>query len=167
MTEISRVGTSQNLEDGGTFDLLIMGFPNGFPRGYVSFEIGDTPRRVTGVQKVVQTFLLALLTDKGSDPVHPNRGTDFNNYVAGANVGTDYEELTTVIRHCIQDAETQTKATLNGNANDTASQLASVDIGFVEAVSETLNIGLRILTLDGNTASVAIPFPQTDLALNG
>lgn len=164
---VSRIGTTNNLEDGGTYDLLVMGFPNGFPRGYVSFEISDTPRRVTGVQKVVQTFLFTLLTGEGSDPVRPRRGTGFGYYVGSANVGTDYEEMVAMVREAVQNAENQTKATLNSNNNDTSSQLAGIDIMYVEVTSETLNVGLRFNTLDGQSAGIAIPFPQTDLVLNG
>jgi len=163
---LSRVGTSRNLEDGGTHDLLIMGFANGFPRGYVSFEIGDTPRRITGVQKVVQTFLKILLTTKGSDPVHNNYGTAFNNYVRNANIGADEVEMSQEVRESIQDAEQQTKYTLNSSKRDLSSQLSSVGILFIEAADQSLNVGLKIVTLSGETAAIAVPFPQTDLELN-
>ncbi len=167
MVAITRIGTSQNLETGGTYDLLIMGFPNGFPRGYVSFEIGDTPRRVTGVQKVVQTFLFTLLSGVGSDPIKTQRGTGMSYYVKGANIGGDYEEMVSMVREAIQDAESQTKAILNTSEGDTASQLAKVDILFCEAQDTELNVGLRFTTLEGQTAAIAIPFPQTDLEING
>lgn len=163
---LSRVGTSRNLEDGGTHDLLVMGFANGFPRGYVSFEVGDTPRRVTGVQKVVQTFLKILLTSKGSDPVHNNYGTTFNNYVRNANIGADEVEMAQEVREAIQDAEQQTRYTLNSSKRDLSSQLASIGILYIEAADQSLNIGLKVLTLSGETAAIAVPFPQTDLELN-
>lgn len=165
-TTISRIGTRSNLEDGGTHDLLVMGFANGFPRGYVSFEIGDTPRRITGVQKVVQTFLKILLTSRGSDPIRPNAGTEFTNYVRNANIGTDPEETEMLVRDSIQEAEQQTKATLNSAREDTASQLDSLDILFIETSEDSINVGLKVLTLSGEAAAIAVPFPQTDLFLN-
>lgn len=163
---LSRIGTRANLQQGGTFDLLVMGFANGFPRGYVSFEMGDTPRRVTGVQKVVQTFLKTLLSNRGSDPVHADFGTDLSNYISFSNVGSDEDELNRVIIDCVQDAEQQTQSILNTKLQDLSSQLDSVSILFATTAEETLNIGLKIITKDGSSASVAIPFPQSDLSLN-
>lgn len=167
MVAISRVGTSQNLETGGTYDLLVLGFPNGYPRGYVSFEIGDTPRRVTGVQKVVQTFLFTLLSGVGSDPVRVGRGTSMSYFIKGSNIGTDYDELVSLVRDTVQEAEAQTKAILNTSNGDTSSQLSKIDILFAEARDTELNVGLRFTTLDGQTAAIAVPFPQTDLEING
>ncbi len=163
---INRIGTKTNLQDGGTYDLLVMGFANGFPRGYVSFEMGDDPRRVTGVQKVVQTFLRVLLTSKGSDPIHPAFGTAFPEYFAFSNIGTDEEEMRMLVSDSIQDAEQQTKAILNSSRRDKSSQLASISILFIEASGEALNIGLKVITGDGESASIAVPFPQSDLAIN-
>lgn len=163
---MSRVGTILNLETDGTYDLLIMGFPNGFPRGYISFEIGDTPRRITGVQKVVQSFLITLMTSKGSDPIAPNRGTAFNAYTNNANVGANPDELNAAILQCVSDAEAQTKQILNSDNNDLASQLESVQFLFARALNETTTFGLQILTRAGELTSIAIPAPQTDLLIN-
>jgi len=165
-TTISRIGTRTNLEVDGTHDLLVMGFANGFPRGYVSFEIGDTPRRITGVQKVVQTFLKILLTSRGSDPVRPNAGTGFNEYVRFANIGTDPEELDRLVRDAIQEAEQQTKVSLNSAREDTSSQLDFIGILYIEASEQSLNVGMKVVTLGGESASIAVPFPQTDLEIN-
>ena len=161
-----RIGTRTNLENGGTYDLLILGFPNGFPRGYISFELGDTPRRVTGVQKVVQTFLYILLGGRGSDPIRPTSGTNFASYIYSANLGNNQEELRTLLRAYIRDAEAQTKKVLGSRAQDTASQLKSVEILFLTSADESINLGLKVTTVAGATASVAIPFPQIDLAIN-
>lgn len=162
----NRIGTVRNLEDGGTYDLLVMGFANGFPRGFVSFEIGDTPRRVTGVQKVVQTFLRVLLTSKGSDPVFPTLGTQLNEYIAFSNIGADVQETNRAVTDAIKDAEQQTRAILTSSGNDLASQLQSVGIIYIEVTGESVNIGVEILTNAGTQASIAVPFPQTDLPLN-
>lgn len=161
-----RIGTATNLEDGGTYDFLVMGFPNGFPRGYVSFEIGDLPRRVTGVQKVVQTFLYTLLTNKGSDPIRRRSGTALPEYIFASNIGSDADELRVTVRAQIKDAETQTMKILSSTNNDKASQLASVQMLFVNSEADAITVGLRILTKAGEQASIAVPFPQVDLPIN-
>lgn len=162
-----RIGTKVNLEEGGTHDLLIMGFPNGFPRGYVTFEITDTPRRITGVQKVVQVFLKCLLTTAGSDPIRPDAGTLFPDYAASSNIGSDIEELKRILRDEVKEAEKQTIRLLSSQNKDLSSQLASADILFANAVKDSITLGIKIVTRAGATASISIPFPQTDLAING
>lgn len=162
----TRIGTPVNLENGGTHDLLIMGFPNGFPRGYVSFEIGDTPRRITGVQKVVQTFLYTLMTSFGSDPIRPSAGTYFNDYAAGSNIGSDPEELNRLMRDFIRQAEAQTVQTLTSSKEDLSSQLEKVEILFVNSQKDAITLGLKVITRAGDTTSIAVPFPQADLFVN-
>lgn len=162
-----RLGTTNNLEPDGTHDLLIMGFPNGFPRGYVTFEITDTPRRITGIQKVVQVFLKTLMTTVGSDPIRPNAGTLFNDYVSGANIGSDIDELKSSIREQVKDAETQSSRILGSFNRDLSSQLARAEVMFVNVIDDSMTLGIRISTQAGATASISLPFPQTDLVING
>lgn len=161
-----RIGLPYNLESGGTYDLLFMGFPNGFPRGYISFEIGDTPRRVTGVQKVVQTFLYTLLSTKGSDPIRFRSGTDLADFIYSGNVVSDELELQTIITTAVRDAEIQTIRILSSSNNDLTSQLQSAEMLYVNTENQNITIGLRILTRAGEQAAVAIPFPQTTLPIN-
>lgn len=71
-----------------------------------------------------------------------------------------------LVSDSIQDAEQQTKAILNSSRRDKSSQLASISILFIEASGEALNIGLKVITGDGESASIAVPFPQSDLAIN-
>lgn len=165
MTNI-RIGTKTNLEPDGVHDLLIMGFPNGFPRGYVTFEITDTPRRITGVQKVVQVFLKTLMTTLGSDPIRPNAGTLFNDYIAGANIGSDINELKTSLREFVREAEIQSTRILGTENRDLSSQLAKAEVMFVNVVQDSLTLGIKITTQAGSFASISLPFPQTDLAIN-
>ena len=64
----NRLGTVNNLEVGGTHDLLLIKVEGTFPEGKINFAFYDVPMKITGLQKVVQTFLKILLTTKGSDP---------------------------------------------------------------------------------------------------
>ena len=161
-----RIGTYRNLEDGGTHDILYMGFPNGFPRGYVSFEFSDSPRKITGIQKVVQTFLKILLTRKGSDPINPSRGTVFSDYAFGANVGSDISEMQSIIREEVSSAEKQCRQIMSSSNRDTSSQLQKVEVIGVMSDYDSLTLQLRIITAAGAQAAVAIPFPQSDLVIN-
>jgi len=162
----SRLGTPTNLEVGGTYDLLMLGFPEGFPQGRVTFEVGDTPRKITGLQKVAQTYLKILFTTQGSDVIYPTRGTTFPTLTVNANVTESDELFVSDLNEQIQSAVGQTKYILNTLDSDASSQLQSVTVLSLDLSSESLLLYLRIITGAGERASVAIPFPQLDMPLN-
>lgn len=60
-----------------TFQTVTSSEDNG--RLYLTFSKDNTSRRVTGLQKLVQKYVLTFLTPKGSMSMHPERGTDFMN----------------------------------------------------------------------------------------
>lgn len=159
----TRIGTSTNLETGGTYDLLLMGYPDGFPEGRLEFGIDITPRKVTGVQKVVQVFVKTLMTTKGSNIIYPNQGTDFNSIAQQSNVTVDNSVLISELVTCVNDAATQTRRVLNTAGTDTNSMLSRVDIIGLETGQDSIFMALQIVTVSGVSASVAIPFPELDL----
>lgn len=158
-----RLGTSNNLETGGTYDLLMISYLNGFPEGQIQFSIDSTPRKVTGVQKVAQTFMKLLLTSKGSNVIYPMQGTAFTGLAVNSNiVSTDtvlYAELAATIR----DAEAQTRKSLNTVGTDTASMLSRVELIGLDVGVESVVMFLNLQTLDGVSANIAVPFPELDL----
>lgn len=161
-----RIGTTSNLPTGATYDMLFISFPGGFPQSQLVFELADTPRKVTGLQKVAQMFLKILFTHKGSNVVFPNQGTYFSDYVVNANRVEDSDTaLISDLTQQITDAQSQCQYILNTTDSDTASQLKSVQLLGIDVSKESIVIYLRILTNAGAGASVAVPFPQLDLPL--
>ncbi len=158
-----RLRTYQNLEPGGTYDLLMITYPDGFPEGQIKFGVDVTPRKITGVQKVAQTFLKLLMTTKGSNVVYPNQGTNFPSLAVSSNIvsndGTLYAELVEAVR----EAEDQTKRSLNTVGTDTASMLSRVDVIGLDIGEDSVAMFLSLQTMDGTTASIAVPFPEFDL----
>lgn len=159
----SRVGTATNLNPGGLYDILLVKFLGNFPEGQISFGLYDTPMKITGLQKVAQVFLKTLLTSKGSDPFYPDRGTFFPNLTVGANVDITDSLLLSDIRTSVTDAESQVRSSLNVNTADTSSCLDSVKVLGLDTVTEGIVMYLRLTTLDGEFASVAVPFPEFGL----
>ncbi|HET8689742.1 MAG TPA: hypothetical protein VFM18_24310 [Methanosarcina sp.] len=159
----TRIGTSKNLETGGTYDLLMISYPDGFPEGRITFDLGNTPRKITGVQKVAQTFVKTLLTSKGSDVIYPLKGTTFLSVASGSNIIQNdtllYSELITAVK----DAEDQVKRTLNTVGTDTSSMLNRVDIAGLDVSQDSVVMYITVQTMDGLTANVAVPFPELDL----
>jgi hypothetical protein len=159
----TRIGTSTNLATGGTYDILMIQYPDGFPEGQITFGFGDTPRKITGVQKASQVFTKLLLTTKGSDAVYPSRGTRFSSYTIHANLITSDKVLQSNLVSAVNDAANQAKATLSNDA-DPSSRIASVKIAGFNTTEESVTMFLQITTASGISAQIAIPFPQFGLA---
>lgn len=161
-----RIGTPTNLPDGATYDLLLLDFPDGYPEGQLKFQINDTPRKITGIQKVAQTFIRVLLTAKGSDVLNPTFGTEFPNHTINANrTGIDRDIYVSIISS-VRDAESQCVSLLNTEGADDASQVFSVNVLGIETGDESMILYAKIVTLAGETAQVAAPFPQLDMKLS-
>jgi hypothetical protein len=158
-----RIGTINNLEVGGSYDLLMVKIEGTFPEGKISFGLYDTPMKITGLQKVVQTFLKVLLTTKGSDLFYPSRGTFFPSLTVNANQLTDDNALVSDISDTIKDGSNQVRSMLNVNTVDLSSALDSVEILGIDRIPEGIFLYLQVTTMAGQFASVAVPFPEFGL----
>lgn len=165
-TQLSRLGVSVNLVQGDTYDVLVVATPEGYPTGGVKFVFGTTPRKITGIQKVAQTFLRILTTTKGSNVYHPVLGTTFPDITIGANIRYNSQSFQALIEDAINDAAQQTRYVLNTSVAAKDSMLDSVlIIGFNFGV-DYLELYLAVKTMAGESASIAIPFPQLDMLLS-
>jgi phage baseplate assembly protein W len=162
----SRVGTVSNLGTDGTYDVLLFSFPDGFPNSQLIFEFGNTPRKVTGLEKVVQVFLKILFTTQGSDPVNPNRGTQFPSLTINSNIQSTNSVLSAQLVAAVADATSQTQGILNSTSSDSTSQMASATVLGINVADDGAMLSVSILTVAGQNAAIAIPFPQLDLPLN-
>lgn len=158
-----RVGTANNLQVGGSYDLLLVKFVGNYPEGQVTFGLYDTPMKITGLQKVAQIFVKILMTTKGSDPFYPQRGTQFPSLTVGANLLIDDTIFISNLKDAITDGSNQTKECINAYNQDTSSCLDSIKILGIDKVAEGTLVYLLIRTLAGEEASVALPFPEFGL----
>lgn len=163
--QLSRLGIEVNLPQGATYDLLLVTTPAGYPKGQVFFQFEQTPRKITGIQKVSQTFIRMLFTQKGSDLLYPTQGTNFPELAIGANRTQSDAEFRASITTAIRDAEAQTKYVLNSIKADAASQLSKATIQGFFTSTDSLSLFVKLTTKAGETAAVAIPFPELDLKL--
>jgi phage baseplate assembly protein W len=161
----SRLGTTYNLPKDGTYDLLMIDFQNGFPEGMLKFDINETPRKITGVQKVAQMFLKLLFTSQGSNVLSPNQGTNFSMLINNSNISEQDSVFLAELNYEVRSAESQVKRIMNIGA-DLASQLDSITILGLDTTRESVIMYLRLITAAGVKAQVAIPFPELDLKLS-
>ena len=159
----NRVGISTNLPTNATEDLLIIQTSNPYPEGQLTFAIGDEPRSITGLQKVAQMFLKILMTTKGSDLVYPSLGTVFNYYSVGSNRIANDRDTYNAILDSIKDAENQVIAATSSGLNDDSSTLQSITVLGLDVNQDSLMLYLQMTTVAGESAAVAVPFPQMDL----
>jgi phage baseplate assembly protein W len=163
--KLLRLGLSSNLESGGTYDLLFMDFSQGYPVGAVDFTLTNTPRKITGIQKVAQTFFQILMSTRGSDVLRPNRGTKFSALALYANrVGTAASIESELVDE-VADAEAQVKYILNSSSSDLSSQLNRIQVLAIDVGDESITMILYLITNAGERAQVAVPFPQLDMRL--
>ena len=158
----SRLGTASNLEKDGRYDILMFQVSGPFPNGIVTLSFGQTPRSITGVQKVSQTFAKVLMTVRGSDPFNPNLGTTFLENALNGNFGRNQTEANILISDAVSDAEYQVKSLLSGG-DDLASQLREARLINLKVIDQGVVLEVRIVTEEGDQANVAIPFPRTNL----
>lgn len=165
MATNTRIGTLTNLPTGGTHDLLLFSFPDGYPEGKLEFKLEDTPRKITGIQKVAQLIIKLLMTRKGSDVLNPTIGTYFTDYTIGANRQSDVSSMQAGVISEVRDAESQAKYILNISGSDAASQLDTLTVLGLDVGPESITLYLRLVTAAGEYAQVAVPFPQLDMKL--
>lgn len=163
----TRISNSVNLKNNDTYDILLFGFPEGYPTSKLTFEFGETPRRISGLEKVVQTFVKCLLTPKGSDPIYPSFGTYFQDFFMYSNVGTyDPAEAKSAIAGCIDEAQEQAKYILNSSKYSKEAQLDTVELISVTQGSEDTYIRMRILSKAGQYAPIQLPFTSSGITIN-
>lgn len=161
----SRLGTAENLPSGSTYDLLLVSTSDSYPVGQVSFKLENTPRKITGIQKVAQLFMKVLFTQKGSDVLNYNLGTNFPELAIGANRTSEDALFLSSIASEIKDAESQVRNITASNLGDLASQLAKISILGMSTDRDSLSMYVQITTVAGESASIAVPFPQLDMQL--
>jgi hypothetical protein len=159
----TRIGTANNLQPGGSYDLLFVKFVGTFPEGQVTFGLYDTPMKITGLQKVAQVFMKTLLTSKGSDPFYPSKGTAFPLLTIGANQSVNDATYVQTIKDAISDAESQVKAGLNFQNPDLSSCLEKITLLGLDKIADSLTLYVSMTTSNGVTASIAVPFPEFGL----
>lgn len=166
MATNSRIGIPVNLPEGATHDLLLFNYSDGFPEGKLEFEIGNNPKKITGIQKVAQTFIRVLFTSIGSDVLNQSFGTKFSDLTINANRTSVDRDLYVALVNEIKSAENQCISILNSPTSDDASQLKSVKVLGLDTSRESIILYLQLVTLAGETAQVAAPFPQLDMPLS-
>jgi len=92
----------------GPYDLYVQGvFSQNF-EGLMSFRLGETSAKTSGLMKLSHQYLSTLLTTPGSDLFEPTKGTQLASLIGGNFY--DPEQLRIVIRESVIEASRQVVA---------------------------------------------------------
>lgn len=162
-----------NLPEGGTYDILFMDFVEGYPESKIVFSLASTAegsslegvsRRVTGIQKLVQQFLKVLLTKIGSDPLRPDRGTNFPEVISQGNLHSK-GETEGMIRSDLALASDQLAA-MTYNRGSAYEQFQSAELTGLSVGVNAIAISIQVTSVAGEGASIFTPFPRLDMNIN-
>jgi hypothetical protein len=143
---------------GRTIDINIAGSKDGKNKSAMSLSFGDTSSHVTGVQKLVQRYTIALLTKLGSQTDTPTFGTDFISALQGNLTASDIEHILVfanakVISEFREYQESTEALPLDEQINTVSIDTLTYELG-------VLNLKLSISTMAGNTIDYILPIPN-------
>ena len=117
----------------------------------------------TGIQKLIQRWLIAFLTPKGTMKYHPEWGTDFL-----VNVGSLTNEVDAEIEFymCNSDACDQLKSEdENDGTVKEDEQLESVKLNGIVVSSTGFSLNIKLTSLAGESAPLILPITVNPLQL--
>ena len=141
-------------------DLLI--FQGTAPEGEKLLHLGfGTGGEVTtGIQKLVQSVLILLMTELGSVPDVPDLGTDF---FTAARIGAMRDEASVQSTFMLAAEQVRQKllfeATANGLPDDETVRSIALQSFQIDKAASKLTLYIRITSAAGTTRNVYLPIP--------
>lgn len=162
-----------NLAEDGLYDILFMDFVEGYPESKIVFSLASTAegstlegvsRKVTGIQKLVQQFLKLLMTKVGTDPLRPERGTNFPDVLSHGNLHST-GETDGMVKGAIATAAEQL-ASITSDRGSVYEQLQSAELTGLTVGVNAVSINIQVTSVAGEGASIFTPFPRLDMNIN-
>lgn len=138
---------------GRTIDVLIMNFSQPDNTGRVGLDFGTPTKIVTGLQKLVQKWLILFLTHKGSVRSDPAFGTNFLKDVALSNAN-NIEALTNAFNEAAGEVESYLG---QQSIADPDERLESAELISLTATEDSIKITLKINSQDPSTDAYITP----------
>ena len=140
-----------------TYDTYLSPFERNAERKPISFGTASVAA-VTGMSKLAQAFVKALLTTQGTDLSDRTYGTDFAS-LRGSNI-TDQASLQAIIVQAVSGAEEQVKARYNTRPNEPRLLRAVIDSVTYNTTAGSVDVRVSLYSPDG---SVAFNVPTTSV----
>lgn len=137
-----------------TYDLSMVRIqPNGAPAIQQIAGPGDIGRIITGSDKLVQKYVVILMTEKGSIPYAPKRGSNFINILKMNGMYTEADFLT-----AFAGAQLDLSSQLKPKPTDPSDeQFKKATVKNITITSDTISLMITIFTAAGTGIQVTVP----------
>ena len=155
------IGTVTTNYSGRNKDINIMAYPN--PKSPetqpVPLTFGKISSYCAGIEKLIQRYMLTLLTVKGSQPYDPEFGTDFLKYVRSANLLT-YNDLSHYFNFANYEVLNLFKQYQALHADlPLDEQIDTAVLDSLTTVDNRIQFNVKIYTKAGETVDFVMPIP--------
>lgn len=127
----------------------------------VLFKSGNSGEVCTGIQKLIQRWVLMLLTPKGSMTFNPARGTTFMADLVSA---YSYSDIDSIFRLCNMDACLQVKKEESDSMRK-EERLERVELQSIEFLKDSVLISVKLTSKFGEAAPVVLPINTNPMPL--
>lgn len=142
---------------GRTVDLFIAQGAQTSGNRLISLALnGDNGGKITtGIQKAAQTFMLLLLTNKGSRPHDTNFGTRFIGTLLTSNA--DDSQLQLAFKDAVEDILDQQSVYLDPDASDDE-VISNIELLSIATPSpDVINLTVQLITATGESRDIVVP----------
>lgn len=128
--------------------------------GKITFGMSTIPTQVTGIDKLVQTFVFALMNDPGRDVLDPTQGAGLMSMLGQYNLDPyDKTPIIDEIYRRMDKASDDIKRSQDGLTNeDPNAMLNTFRLINVEDTSDIdgVNIKVRLISMAGTTVDISV-----------
>ena len=124
----------------------------------VQLLFGDNERIISGVQKMIQRWIIAFMTKRGTVQANSTFGTEFMRNLERGYIVTDADVQAEFLDAAVMAAESITIA-LTGQTIPEDEQLDSTDLLSFNLQDTSLALRVRITSVAGESTTVMLPIP--------
>lgn len=145
---------------GKTLDIDWFNITESTLEGEINFRFGDRSRRITGLDKMIQKWLLLFMTPVGSDVFEPNHGTELSSLMEAS--GNNKQYITSVVNASISDASEQLLEIQQAEPpTDPDEWFSSASLLKLEFTVTSVTVYIRIVNRQGLNRTLTLPTPMT------
>lgn len=127
--------------------------------GKLTWGISKQPQKITGIDKLVQTFSIALLNDAGRDALDPNKGGGLLSLIGQYNydetsLSVVMDEIYRRLEKAASEVRQDQAGLLNEDKNAMLNTYKVVDFTSDELGNVALK--LRVVSMAGTTADITV-----------
>jgi hypothetical protein len=127
--------------------------------GKISWSMTKHPQTISGIDKLVQTFALAILNDAGRDALDPNKGGGLLSLIGQYNYDeTSLSVIMDDIYRMLEKAASEVRRDQAGLLNEDPNAMLNVYrvVDFSSDDAGNVALKLRVVSMAGTTADITV-----------